>query len=58
MGKEKDVAAMEIDESRPNGSDQISNPKFSINGLTLHLFLSACISVIIREFRLMCTFFA
>ncbi|XP_058226495.1 uncharacterized protein LOC131335245 isoform X1 [Rhododendron vialii] len=35
MGKEKDVAAMEIDESRPNGSDQISNPKFSINVLQL-----------------------
>ncbi|KAH7855630.1 hypothetical protein Vadar_026941 [Vaccinium darrowii] len=35
MGKENDVSVMEIDDSRPNVSDQISNPKFSINVLQL-----------------------
>lgn len=35
MGKENDVAAMEIDDSKPNASDQINIPKFSINVLQL-----------------------
>ncbi|GFZ11908.1 signal recognition particle-related [Actinidia rufa] len=35
MGRESDASAMEIDDSRPKTSDQITNPKFSINVLQL-----------------------
>ncbi|PSR95974.1 Signal recognition particle subunit like [Actinidia chinensis var. chinensis] len=35
MGRESDAYAMEIDDSRPITSDQITNPKFSINVLQL-----------------------
>ncbi|GFZ08033.1 signal recognition particle-related [Actinidia rufa] len=35
MGRESDASAMEIDDSRPITSDQITNPKFSINVLQL-----------------------
>lgn len=38
MGKESDSSAMEIDDEKSNISEQI-NPKFSINGLCLRIYL-------------------
>lgn len=39
MAKGKDVAPMEIDEQNSTDSDQINNPKFSVNGtLSVYVF--------------------
>lgn len=49
MAKGNDVAAMEIDDQNSAASDQISNPKFSINGASLSFcmdcFVYACVCV-------------
>lgn len=49
MAKGNDVAAMEIDDQSSAASDQISNPKFSINGASLSFsmdcFVCLCVCV-------------
>lgn len=39
MTKEKDASIMEIDDQNSLPSDQINNPKFSINGLYTQNFI-------------------
>lgn len=51
MAKGNDVAAMEIDDQNSPASDQISNPKFSINGASLPFYVKEFVYVMyIDEF--------